>query len=241
MSPTIDTGLAPDRWMHFDGPVPQHFDEHVRKSIPNYERVMAKIGFVSQFFVENGSRCLDVGSSTGRTVTEVAHANHGKQVTIDLVDASPAMVAWLQSRFPGNPDRGLRCNVFKMDITQFKPVTSYDLVVASLVIQFVKRDLRPQVLRYLYEGLNPGGGFLWFEKCAEESSLASEIMKQYVNHYKVQSGLSPESVLNKDDVLRGIMPLRLYEDNVAMLQAAGFREIAVIDKDMNFTLFLAIR
>jgi tRNA (cmo5U34)-methyltransferase len=238
---SIDKKMNLQKWMHFGGDVPKHFDEHVRKSIPNYERVMEKIGFLSQFFIENESSYLDIGSSTGRTVLEVVYANKGKPMHCEVIDASQEMVTEMRRRFRDRERPKTTFNFVCLDVTKFFFMQRYDLVVASLVVQFIKKELRKDLLQNVYNCLNAGGGFLWFEKCSEESAMATEIMKQYINGYKQKSGLSPESVLNKDDSLRGIMPLRAYEDNYSLLQSVGFTNITVMDKDMNFTLFMAIK
>lgn len=227
------------KWMHFGGQVPKHFDDHVRRSIPSYTRVMEKIGFLSQFFIENESSYLDIGSSTGRTVLEVVYSNKGKKMHCDVVDSSQEMVDEMRLRFRDRAQTTYQ--FFCLDVTKMFFIQKYDLIVASLVVQFIKKELRQDLLRNVYNCLNAGGAFLWFEKCSEESAVATDIMKQYINAFKQESGLSPESVLNKDDTLRGIMPLRAYEDNFALLQSAGFSDITVIDKDMNFTLFMAIK
>lgn len=237
----IDHDVKLQRWMNFGGDVPKHFDDHVKRSIPNYTRVMQKVGFISQFFIENGSRCLDIGSSTGRTVLEVVYANRGKAMEVDMVDSSEEMTEMLRKRYKDRMKPKVAFKVYCFDITKFYFIARYDLVVASLVIQFIKKELREELLRNIFRSLNDGGAFLWYEKCSETSPVATDIMKQYVNDYKTHSGLSAESVLNKDDVLRGIMPLRAYEDNYKMLLDVGFREVSVIDKDMNFTLFLAMK
>jgi|GEM_PF-2388922 len=237
----IDDGLDIERWMTFGGKVPKHFDEHVRKSIPNYLRVMEKIGFMSQFFIENGSCYLDIGSATGRSVLEVVWHNKGKAVTVDMVDHSEEMTEELKKRFHNRTKPRTTYNIRCLDVTKFFFINKYDLIVASLVVQFVKKELREALLRNVYQCLNSGAAFFWYEKCAEDSPTASDMMKQYINAYKIKEGLSPESVLNKDDSLRGIMPLRAYEDNYKMLREVGFNDVTVIDKDMNFTLFLAIK
>ncbi|MHB1051347.1 MAG: methyltransferase domain-containing protein [Bacteroidota bacterium] len=241
MTRPIDKGMNVQKWMHFGGNVPKHFDDHVRKSIPNYTAVMEKVGFVSQFFIENGSSFLDIGSSTGRTVLEVVYANRGKSMHCDVVDASQEMVDEMRRRFRNRERPKTTFNFVCLDVTRFFFIHKYDLIVASLVVQFIKKELRHDLLQNIYNCLNAGGAFLWFEKCAEESAIATDIMKQYVNQYKQKSGLSPESVLNKDDTLRGIMPLRAYEDNYSLLQSVGFTDVTVMDKDMNFTLFLAVK
>lgn len=238
---SIDKNLKLTKWMHFGGDVPKHFDDHVRKSIPNYERVMEKIGFLSQFFIENDSWYLDIGSSTGRSVLEVVWNNKGKSMSCDIVDSSEEMTNEMRKRFRNREKPRTTYNIYCLDVTKLFFIQKYDLIVASLVIQFIKKELREDLLRNIYDCLNAGGAFIWFEKCSEESSMATEIMKQYINNYKTKAGLSPESVLNKDDALRGIMPLRAYEDNFTLLRSVGFTNITVMDKDMNFTLFMAIK
>lgn len=237
----IDNKMKINKWMHFGGDVPKHFDEHVRKSIPNYERVMEKIGFLSQFFIENESSFLDIGSSTGRTVLEIVWTNRGKAMHCDVIDASESMIIELRKRFRDREKPRTTFNIVCLDITKFFFIRKYDLIVASLVVQFIKKELRRGLLKQIYNALNAGGAFLWYEKCSEGSAVATDIMKQYINGYKQKSGLSPESVLNKDDSLRGIMPLRAYEDNYSLLQSVGFKDITVMDKDMNFTLFMAVK
>ncbi len=241
MKKKIDNKMKLEKWMHFNGDVPKHFDEHVRKSIPNYERVMNKIGFLSQFFIENGSSYLDIGSSTGASIIEVVWNNKGKEVHCDIVDSSPDMVEHLQKKFHNRNKPVISYNIVCVDVTRFFFNKKYDLVVASLVVQFIKKEMRKEILQNIFNALNPGGAFLWFKKCAEESAIATDVMKQYINAYKKQSGLSAESILNKDDSLRGIMPLRVIKDNYAMLEQVGFTDVTIIDKDMNFTLFMAVK
>jgi len=229
------------KWMYFGGAMAKVFDDHVKRSIPNYTRVMEKIGFFSQFYIENGSRYLDIGSSTGRTVLEVVYANRGKTLEVDMIDSTEDMANVLRKRYQDRVRPEVKYHVYCFDVTKFYFIAKYDLIVASLVVQFIKKELRIDLLRNIYNALNEGCAFLWYEKCAEESPLATDMMKQFLNDYKIKAGLSPESVLNKDDVLRGIMPLRAYEDNFAMLKSVGFRHVSILDKDINFTLFMAIK
>ncbi|NUQ82952.1 MAG: methyltransferase domain-containing protein [Bacteroidetes bacterium] len=237
----IGNGINPGRWMNFNGDVPMKFDEHVKQSIPGYDRVMEKIGFISQFFIMDGSNYLDIGSSTGRTIFEVVNNNYGKKFQVDAVDKSPEMVQFLRDKWLQSKPWVHEFNAWNVDIQQFYPAKKYDLVVASLVLQFIRPDHRQMLLDVFNASLITGGCLLWYEKCSEESATATEVNKQYLNSYKKSAGLSHADILTKDETLRGVMNPRSFSENLEMLEAAGFSEVSVIDKDGTFTLFMAIR
>lgn len=56
----------PGEWK-FDEQVSQHFDTHVRKSVPLYEEVQKAVIEISEWFIRDNSVVYDLGSSTGET------------------------------------------------------------------------------------------------------------------------------------------------------------------------------
>lgn len=54
----------PGEWK-FDEQVSQHFDTHVRKSVPLYEEVQKAVIEISEWFIRDNSVVYDLGSSTG--------------------------------------------------------------------------------------------------------------------------------------------------------------------------------
>ena len=58
----------PGEWK-FDEQVSQHFDTHVRKSVPLYEEVQKAVIEISEWFIRDNSVGYDLGSSTGETIS----------------------------------------------------------------------------------------------------------------------------------------------------------------------------
>lgn len=228
------------KWFEFKGQVVDQFDEHVSKSIPNYQQVINMIGWTSAFFIQNGSTYLDLGCSTCATMKSVIQNNTGKSFEAVGVDISREMIEKAILQMP----KGSKPQFKVMDISKeeaFQSMPKSDLIVSSLLIQFLNTSIRQRIIQSIYDTLNEGGAFFWYEKSESESSKVEQIYKQYMNIHKFNSGLSADSILNKDDSLRGIMPTKSIPKNLSMLNKAGFRETSIMHKEVNFTFFIAIK
>jgi tRNA (cmo5U34)-methyltransferase len=64
----IDTTRS--NWV-FDEKVAQHFDEHVRKSVPDYDRIQDLAASFADWFVQDGGTVIDLGASTGETLLRI--------------------------------------------------------------------------------------------------------------------------------------------------------------------------
>lgn len=226
-------------WLKFEGELVDKFDEHVKASIPNYEVCMEMMGFISTHFIQNGSFVLDLGCSTAAGTRSVLSRNKGKNFEVHAIDVSDEMLTKAQSLLHSK-----KVKLRQMDLSTpktFDELPKSDLIISSLFIQFLNRNIRPEIIKAIYNRLTDDGAFLWFEKSMGESSKTQTIYKNYMNNYKLNCGLTPESILNKDDSLRGIMPIRSLKKNIQMLEDAGFSEISIVHKQVNFTLFIAIK
>lgn len=238
----IGSGIKTNGPMHFGGTVPKHFDEHVKQSVPGYERVMGKIGFISQFFLHYKGSILDLGSGTGRCIDEIVKMNKGKQLHITAIDNSPEMAQYIRDKWKDSNNWIHELNVYSIDLTEFNfRESSYDLIVAGLVFQFVPEEKRDELIKNIHRSLKPNGAFIWYEKCSEESPYATEIAKQYMNHFKLQAGLTADEIQKKDEVLRGILKGLSFQKNQDHIFHSAFREVTIVDKDFNFTLFVCIK
>ncbi|MDR9404952.1 MAG: methyltransferase domain-containing protein, partial [Halothece sp. Uz-M2-17] len=84
------------RWS-FSGEMSQHFDQHIRKSIPFYE-TSHELGInISDFFLSDGSVCYDLGCSTGTLLARLATHHQGKRVQFIGIDVEAEMVNHAQN------------------------------------------------------------------------------------------------------------------------------------------------
>lgn len=69
----------PGEWK-FDEQVSQHFDTHVRKSVPLYEEVQKAVIEISEWFIRDNSVVYDLGSSTGETISLLLQKHSRKRM-----------------------------------------------------------------------------------------------------------------------------------------------------------------
>ena len=56
---------------NFKGKVYKNFDNHVRKSVPLYDETHNLYLKLSDFFLQNNSKIIDIGCSTGKFITNI--------------------------------------------------------------------------------------------------------------------------------------------------------------------------
>lgn len=72
----------------FDEHVAPHFDEHVRKSVPEYDRVQELAVTFSDWFTHPESTVLDFGAATGETIHRI-QKRHSKSLKLIGYDIRP--------------------------------------------------------------------------------------------------------------------------------------------------------
>ncbi|HWR59873.1 MAG TPA: hypothetical protein VN328_13380, partial [Thermodesulfovibrionales bacterium] len=73
------------RWT-FGGGIAEHFDSHIRRSVPFYQDGHDLILKLSDFFIYNGSLVYDLGCSTGSLTSRLGIRSAGKDVRIIGID-----------------------------------------------------------------------------------------------------------------------------------------------------------
>jgi len=229
----IEAGNA--NWS-FSGEISQHFDQHIKKSIPFYE-TSHELGIsISDFFLGDGSICYDLGCSTGTLLTSLAKHHQGKRVQFIGIDVEPDMVNYAQTVCQPFPNIEIR-NESLIDLELEKA----DLIIAYYTMQFIKPKHRQVLFNRIYEALNWGGGFLLFEKVRSPDARFQDMMTTLYTDYKLDQGYSGDEIIAKNRSLKGILEPFSHEGNLGLLQRAGFVDITTVMKYICFEGFLAIK
>lgn len=226
----------PGEWK-FDAQVAEHFDGHVRKSVPFYDQVQEMVVEMSEWFVRDRSVVYDLGSSTGETIAQLVQ-KHGSKKDLRLfgVENSLPMIEKAREKCPYENVQFLHQDIG--EITEFRDV---DLVVSLYTLQFVDLSRRRALLETIYRDLNAGGALILVEKIRGETSLFEDIWVELYWDMKQRSGLNCTQVINKARSLRGVlMPLTISE-NISLLEDAGFRNVDVFMKWYNFAGLVAVK
>jgi len=233
-----DDGITSERanWT-FSGEVATRFDSHAKKSIPGYAEGHQIVAALSDFFCIPDSLCYELGTSTGALLHAVAVQNaHKTNARFIGVDIEEDMITLARERC-----KDLSAVTIVQDDLRLHPYEKADLFISYYVLQFVAPRDRQQMLDTIYEKLNWGGAFIWFEKVRGPDARFQDILTNLYNNFKANNGFSADEILNKTESLKGVMEPFSTEGNRAMLKRAGFKDIMSIYRNLCFEGVLCIK
>lgn len=227
-----DEGITTEasNWV-FDEHVAPHFDEHVRKSVPEYDRVQKLAAKFSDWFTYPDSTVLDFGAATGETMRQIRE-RHSKPLKLIGFDNSQAMIEQAASK-------GVEV-VFK-DLERLTDIPAFSYGVALYTLQFLRPQARQQLVYRIAASIERGGGLFVVEKVLGTYPTTQDIIQQLYWDMKVANGLTPAQVFNKAHALRGCMFPKTIAENEAEFRAAGFSQVELVFKDLQFCGWLLIR
>ena len=230
-----DNIIADDGKWSFSGDVHETFDAHVSKSVPSYLKGHDLILNLSDYFVQNDSFIYDIGCSTGTLIRKLQekHKRSGIFVGIDVVEN---MISTAKSSTLSIPNIEFHCE----SALEFEYEKS-DLITAYYTLQFVRPRDRQKLFTKIYDTLNWGGAFIFFEKVRAPDARFQDIMTTLYHEYKLEMGYSETEVMDKAHSLKGILEPYSTRENFKMCERAGFVDIMTISKDLSFEGFLAIK
>ena len=202
-----------------------NFDEHIEKSIPNYDLLFKSILRISDYFREDGTRIYDLGCSTGKLLKAIGF--NGEKFGIDNC---PNLL----------PETTPEINFCEFDLNKDIDISNACIVYAIFTLQFLKRNIRQSLLKRIYGGLNKGGASIMAEKVYAEDAVFQDIFTFSYYDYKKNS-FSPKEILDKEEDLRKILRPNTSAENEAMLRAVGFHNKHLFYKYFNFEAFLCVK
>ena len=228
---------VPGNW-RFDEQVTAGFDSHVRKSVPCYDEVQRLVVALSEFFVRDGGRVFDIGSSTGATVRLLAEAHGNKHgVRFVGIDQSISMVHEARR----NCSELSNVRLIHQDVTTFDDFSGASLIISLYTLQFLDLQDRYSLVRKLHSDLRVGGAFILVDKVFAEHAVFEHLWNEAHWDYKRREGLSDDMILDKSRSLRGVLTPMTARANLTMLRRAGFSALDVFFKWMGFAGILAIK
>ena len=223
----------------FGANVAKVFDDMVSRSVPFYGEMQRMIAELAADHAKEGSDIYDLGCSTGTTMIGM-----DTMVNPDIrfigIDDSHEMLDKCKSKFEEIPFARryeLRC----ADLGQGLKIKNASVVVLCLTLQFVRPIYREQLIKNIYDGLNPGGVLILVEKIlSEEASFNRDFINYYYN-YKRRNNYSELEISQKREALENVLiPYKLSED-ISLLRDRGFAHCEVFFKWYNFAGLIATK
>lgn len=207
----------------FDKSVAENFDEHVRKSVPDYLAVQTLAEKLSDWFTYEGCTVIDFGASTGETLRRIKH-RHTKKLNLIAYDNSEPMIEQAKRK-------GIDITLADLSKPIEFPAHSYGLALYTL--QFLRPDARHEFLRRVWRKLEYSGAMFVVEKVLGGTPLMQDILQQLYWETKTLNGLSAEQILNKAKALRGCIYPKTIEENEKEFHECGF-SYEIVFKESQF-------
>lgn len=94
-----------------------------------------------------------------------------------------------------------------------------------LVLQFIRPIHRKEIIKKIYEGINPGGVFIIIEKIlCEEKSFNRDFIDFYYN-FKRRNNYDELEISQKREALENVLIPYKTSENITLLKEAGFSEV----------------
>lgn len=139
--------------------MPEHFDQHVERSVPNYRQGHEIVVMLADFFLRDGGLAYELGCSTGELTRQIAEKNGDRRVSIAGLEIEPSMVEAARRKTAHLPNVEIR----EADIL------AADLIVSYYTIQFVRPALRQMLFDKIFASLNWAGASSCLRRCARRT------------------------------------------------------------------------
>ena len=226
----------PQKQFEFDTKVAGVFDDMVSRSIPYYKEVLGLCADFALMYLKPDSTLLDLGTSTGAMLIEVASK---AEFSLNLygIDNAESMLEIAQNKLNAYE---MRADLVCGDILEVEFPKS-DVVIANYTLQFVRPLQREKLVAKIYDCLNPKGVFIASEKVICEDKTLDFKMIQYYLESKKQRGYSDFEIAKKREALENVLVPYSEAENREMFLKAGFTSVETLFRWVNFASFIAAR
>jgi len=198
------------------------FDNHIDASIRHYSSLHDDVVNLSRYFVENDTKVVDIGCSTGKTIEAMVKQNHETAPSAHYCGVEYAEVFQAEMT-----DREKRLNgeghhiCFQNKNIIHHNFSNCSLVTSIFTLQFMQPLWRKKVMQNIYDGLNEGGAFIFAEKTYAENSRIQDMITSTFYEYKAEH-FTYEDIMEKEKTLRTMLKPMTWNELVALLTSVGF-------------------
>jgi tRNA (cmo5U34)-methyltransferase len=218
------------------------FDKHIEDSIRGYGNLHDDVVNISRYFVEDNTNVVDIGASTGKTIEAMIRQNisFAPDAFYCGVENATGFQKELSERSKRvNEEFVTNFDYSNMDIRDFR-FDNCSYVTSLFTLQFMPMKDRLAVVRDIYNGLNPGGAFVFAEKTVAENARIQEMMTFTYYDYKRKS-FTEKDIMDKEITLRNMLKPNTFGELKGMLFEAGFETVQPFWQNFLFVGAIAIK
>ena len=221
----------------FDQDVVKVFDDMVRRSVPGYDSMIQMIGLIARMYGQDNTNYYDLGSSTGAITLSIALNNKSNNNQFFAIDNSKEMVEQCEKNLHNKVDN---LQAICDDINQVK-INSASIVVLNLTLQFIDVNLRSNLIKKIYDGLESGGILIISEKIHFDDAVTQNQITKLHMDFKKENGYSELEIANKRQAIEKVLITETKEQHLNRLRDCGFVETSCFFQCLNFVSFLSVK
>ncbi len=220
----------------FNETVASVFDDMITRSVPHYKEIIELQSRLTAKFYRKGTEIYDLGCSNGNFTAAFISEMGEKDFHLTAVDNSAPMLEFFKKRISGfiGYDRVTPVLADIMDI-RFKKSS---VVIANLTLQFIPVSQREELIKRIYDSLEPGGIFLITEKTVNSDHDLSDLQQEFYYRLKEENGYSKIEITRKREALENVLIPETVEAHMERLKNAGFTAIEIWFKWFHFAAFI---
>ena len=225
-----------DKQFEFDEDVAAVFDDMIERSVPFYRHNLELVVELLRRRIKSGMRIVDLGSSTGALLIELARRCDVAAEFVGI-DNAPAMVELSRKK----------AKALEADVTFLcEDLLTYDygradIVVANYTLQFIRPVVRGKVVEKIFASLREEGMFVCSEKILMENKWLNKQIIDIYHDYKKSQGYSDTEIMRKREALENVLIPYTIEENRAMMKEAGFGSVDTVFQWGNFATLVAMK
>jgi|TARA_B110000495_G_C23002347_1_gene591704 tRNA (cmo5U34)-methyltransferase len=222
----------------FDAQVADVFENMINRSVPGYPLILDMIGVLTERFAQSHSNCYDLGCSLGASTLKIRQHMPADSHLI-AVDDSAAMIDRCRANI--ERDHSQASTEILQQSIQDTEIDNASIVVMNFTLQFIADPERPALLKRIADGMSTGGALILSEKLIFDDEDEQRFQTELHHDFKRYQGYSDLEVAQKRASLENVLIPNSIEQHIDRLSSAGFREVRMIVRCLNFASFLAIR
>ena len=222
----------------FNDEVAKVFDNMVSRSVPLYEEVNHSLVEWAYYYCQNGGKVYDIGCSTGTTILALSQQIKEKTQFIGI-DTSSAMLEQARDKLvdmPAHHELQLLCeNALAVDYSEAT------MVIMNYTLQFIEVIHRQALLEKISSGLKKGGILYLSEKVRSKVPQIQEMLTRSYENFKFHRGYSVNEIERKKEALDQVLVPLSMDEQIAIIEGAGFSACEPIMRWNNFVTYVAIK
>ena len=249
-----------EKW-EFDEHVADCFENMLERSIPQYSVMRDSVAnlvydmIVNQNITKGVYNILDIGCSDGLMLETLMkkfseydnlteNSNEYENIncgTFVGVDVSEPMIIRAKHRLLDDVISH-RAKIEYCDLRTDFPEGVFDAITSILTIQFTPIEYRQHIIQNVYNSLSgKNGTFIMVEKVLGNTDRLNQLFVKNYYDMKSANDYSQEQIERKRLSLEGVLVPVTNDWNIDLLKQAGFREVDVFWRWMNFVGYIAIK